>query len=463
MATRIDPAWGFWLGCLGLCAAVVGLLAGVSPKFALAAAIAAGFVLLVFVDLAAGLAVFGFFSFLELLELGSVISVGKLGGALLMLGWIAVLATRHEARRDFFVVHPWISTVIGLFLGWSLLSSSWAADPAAALGFTGRLALNAILFLIVFTAIRTRRHAVMVTAAFVAGAVAATVYGLTHTNYVVYAGRLTGSGLDPNEMAAVLVAGTALSCALAVNLRHSPGLRLAAIGAGAFCLFGMFLTVSRGGVLALSVTLVAAILFSGRWRPQAIVATVLIAATTLLYFGVLASPMARERIDSATQGENQVQDGRVTIWAIGWRMAKANPVEGVGAGNFQNSAKDYLLQPGVLTRSDQILLDTPKVTHNSYLSVLSQLGIVGFGLYVTIILFSLSSSLRAARNFRVRGDPHSEALARAFAIALVGTLAADFFISQELSKQLWLLLGFGPALLSISRSQDSDLAEYSSS
>lgn len=463
MVARIDPARGFWLGCLCLCAALVGLLAGVSPKFALAAAIAAGFVLLVAVDLAAGLAVFGFFSFLELLELGSVISVGKLGGALLMLGWIAVLATRHEARRDFLIVHPWMSTTIGLFLGWSLLSSLWSGDPAAALTETGLFALNAILFLIVFTAIRTRNQALTVAAAFVAGSLAATAYGLAHLSSTAEAGRLAGAGLDPNELASVLVAGVALSGALAANLRHSLGLRLAAVAAGAFCLLGVFLTVSRGGIVALSVTLAAAIVLAGRWRLFVGLGVALIAASTFLYFSVLASPEARERVSSATQGEARIQDGRTTIWAVGWRMTKANPIAGVGAGNFQHASKEYLLQPGALTRSDLILLDAPKVAHNSYLGVLSELGIVGLGLFLMIIGFSLSSCLRAARNFKLGGDRGSEALARGFAIALIGTLAAGFFISQELTKQLWLLLGFGPALLAISRSQDDDLAEYSSS
>lgn len=450
MSSRLDPAMGLWFAGLGLFAALIGFLAGAEPRFALAAAIGSGFVLLVFVNLAAGLALFSFFSFLELLELGSLVSVGKLGGALLALGWLAVLATRYQAKRDFLMVHPWMSAVIGLFLGWSLLSFSWAAEPGPTLGVTGRFALNAILFLIVFTAIGNRKQAVMVTAAIVAGAVAAAAYGMFNLSAANYAGRLGGSGLDPNELGSVLVAGVALSGALWVNLRRSPGLQLAAAAGGAFCLFGIFLTVSRGSLLALIAVLIAALVFSGRWRLKVLLASMMIIAVTFVYFTAIASPEAKERISSTTQGEARVPDGRTTIWELGWRMAKANPVEGVGAGNFRNSAKEYLLQPGALTRSDQILLDTPQVAHNTYLGVLAELGVVGLGLFLTLIGFSLVSSLRAARNFRIRDDIGGEALARAFAVALVGVLAADFFISQELNKQLWLLLGFGPTLLSLS-------------
>lgn len=456
MAVRSEPSRGLFVAGVLLAAAVVGLLAGTSPKFALAAAIAAGFVLLVFVDLAAGLALFGFFSFLEVLELGGAVSVGKLGGGLLAIGWLAVLATRHEAKRDFFIVHPWMSATIGLFLGWALISSSWAINSPAAIGTSLRLALNAVLFMIVFTAIRNRRQLLMLTAAFVAGAVTATAYGLLNISEEAYSGRLTGAGLDPNELASILVAGIALSGALAINLKRSPGLRLAALGAGAFCLLGIFLTVSRGGVLALSAALIAGLFFAGRWRVHVVVAGVALIATTFVYFTAIAPPEARERISSSTQGERRVPDGRLTIWAVGWRMAQANPIAGVGAGNFRDNSKYYLVQPGLLQRSDQILLEKPQVAHNTYLEILTELGIVGLVLFLTIIGFSLTSSLRAAHNFRIRGDPGSEALARGFTIALIGTLVADFFISQELNKQLWLLLGFGPVLLSLSREASSE-------
>jgi F0F1-type ATP synthase assembly protein I len=40
-------------------------------------------------------------------------------------------------------------------------------------------------------------------------------------------------------------------------------------------------------------------------------------------------------------------------------------------------------------------------------------------------------------------------------VALIGILTADFFISEQFSKQLWLLLGLGPALLGVARSMQA--------
>jgi O-antigen ligase len=129
-------------------------------------------------------------------------------------------------------------------------------------------------------------------------------------------------------------------------------------------------------------------------------------------------------------------------------MVQAHPVTGVGVGNFKTSSVHYLLKPGAIKR-DEFIVDTPKVAHNTYLQVLAELGIPGLVLFMFIIVFSLSSGWRAARIFDRRGDLRMELLARGILVALVGLLAADVFISEEFSKQLWLLLGLCPALLAI--------------
>jgi hypothetical protein len=44
-----------------------------------------------------------------------------------------------------------------------------------------------------------------------------------------------------------------------------------------------------------------------------------------------------------------------------------------------------------------------------------------------------------------------EVLARGLAVALGGILVADFFISEQFSKALWLLLALAPAMLVVAR------------
>jgi O-antigen ligase len=453
MTARLDPAEWLWIG-LALFAGLVGLLAGVEPKLAIAVSIAFGFVLLVFVDLSTGLALFTVLSFLENLPL-----IGKATGILLALSWLAVVMTRPDARSDFFAVHPGMSAVIGGFLGWTLLSAVWAESPGSALASFSRYLPIAMLFFIVFTAVRTRKQALLVAASLLVGAVGVSIYGLYAGAPASDAGRLAvgGVGDDPNGLASALVVGLALSIGVAANLKRYPGVRLAAWTAGAFCVLGVFFTVSRGGLIALGVSLIAALFLAGRWRPRIAIATVLITIVTVYYFTALAPPAARERITQSTSGQAQLEEGRTTIWAVGERMARANLIKGVGAGNFRISSPHYLLAPGVVARSDQII-DKPLVAHNMYLEILAETGIVGLALFGAILVFSLVCCMRAAKVYSRLRDRAGELFARALAIGLIGNMATGIFLSQEYDKPLWILLGLGPALLSIARSEAQEAA-----
>lgn len=454
MAARLVPVhWTFLAGFMGL-SMVVGLLAGVDPKLAIPASLGVGFVLVVFADLTAGLALFAFLSFLELLGQSSVLTVGKVGGLLLALGWIAFVMTRHDAKSDFLAVYPGMAMVLGLFLAWVALSALWAETPSVVMGAFVRYLLNVVLVMIVFTAVRDKRQATLVIAGFVVGATAASFYGLVFASApqdLGYGGRLTSGGaLDPNELAAVLLAGIGLSVGLAMSLKHKPGLRLAAMAAGGFILITVLSTGSRGGLVALACMLIAAIVFAGRWRGRAIVTSLLVGLVAVYYVTALAPAEIRDRILSSTRGETKVMEGRTTLWQIGERMVRAHPITGVGAENFKISSRHYLLQPGAVFRSD-IVISTPQITHNTYLQIAAELGVVGLALFGSIIVFSVGSALRAAGHFRIRGDPGGEALARCIAVAMIGVLAADIFLSQQFNKQLWLVLGLGPAILAVSR------------
>jgi O-antigen ligase len=131
-------------------------------------------------------------------------------------------------------------------------------------------------------------------------------------------------------------------------------------------------------------------------------------------------------------------------------MVEAHPVRGIGTGNFAVSSVHYLLRPGTIP-NDYLVVDIPQVAHNVYLQLLAETGAIGMALFLGIIAFAISGAIRAARTFRSRGDPQMELVARAVVTAQAGILAADFFISAQYNKQLWILLAMGPALLAVAR------------
>jgi O-antigen ligase len=438
----------------------LGLLAGVSPKLALVASFGLAFVLVVLTNLAAGVALFAVVAFLDLLPVsGAAVTIPKAAGLLLVLAWLATLATRREATNDFFTDHPFVSYVLLVFLAWCGASLLWAELPSAGVDNIYRYALNMLLFVVAYTAIGTRQHVVWVVAGFLTGAMISAFFGILFPAAPESAddiARLSGAGVEANELAAVLVATMALAAAIAAGWRRSPLVRLVALGVIGFCVFGVILSFSRGGLVALMAALVAAVLLGGRWRPAAVMLLLVVTIGVAGYLAYVASPLERERVTTAQGGT-----GRADIWAVGWRMVESSPTNGIGVGQFPVSSIHFLLAPGALLR-DEFIVDEPKVAHNIYLEVLAELGVVGLVLFVSILLFSLSSAIRAARAFERSGDLKMEVIARGVAVAVIALLAADFFASEQFSKQLWLLLALGPALYRIARVGETEAAEESS-
>jgi O-antigen ligase len=448
MALNIDRRQGLWASAVALLAAVLGVLAGLNPGLSIVAAFGLGFVLVAFASLATGVVLFTLLTFFELIPSGGAST--KLFGLLLALAWLAKLSTTTDTKIDFPSQHGGLFAVILAFLAWATLSYAWAEQPSEALTAVSRLALNAVLFLIVYTAIRTQRDVSWVLWAFVVGSAGAIVYGLMSgapTSSFGASSRLAGQVENPNELAATLVAGFVLALGLVFVYKRSPVLRLAAGFLAGFLLFGIVLTVSRGGLVSLVIAGIAAIILGGRWRPQMLLFASACVAITIFYFALLAPPAAREHITAENQGT-----GREDIWKVGWRMVEANPVEGVGAGNFHTSSIHYLLaQPGLIRRAD-FIADTQKVAHNVYLQTWAELGVIGLALLLILILAVLRAGVRAIHTFEKLGDLQMEILARAIVVAVIGLLGSLFFSSDEYKKQLWLLLAMLPTMLAIARS-----------
>jgi O-antigen ligase len=429
-------------------AVALGLVAGGHPRIAIAAAIGLAFVGVVISDLTLGLCLFAIVVFMDLLpEVGVVVSFSKAVGLLLAVSWLAATTSGELSGRGFISAHPYVLYVLIVFLGWTATSFIWAEDASLTTTPFVRYLLNVLLFLIVYAAIRERRHVAWLLGAYVTGAALSAMYGFVVSPPGEVDDRVTGSIGDPNELASVLVPAFVIGLGLAAALKRAPVARSLALFAASVSILGLFLTLSRGGLVALGAAMIAALFLAGRWRALVALLAVLIGLAGVGYFTFFASEEAKERVTTISGGT-----GREDIWTVGYRMFRDNPVTGVGVGNFEKSSVHYLLEPGEIKRAE-FIVDTPKVAHNTYLHVLAELGIVGFLLFMSIIGFALVCALRAARTFARKDDVRMELLARATLIGLIGLLSACFFISEMYSKQLWLLLGFCPALLAVARRQ----------
>jgi O-antigen ligase len=434
-------------------AILMGLLAGVDPMVAVAGSVGVAFLLLTLASLPVGLTVFTTVSFLGLTSVSSGVGLAKLAGFALLLSWLAKSTTDAGTREyQLWTEFPGLTWVLAAFLAWACLSFLWAGDGSAVISSVSRYLLGIALVPIAFTALRDVKTVRAVMCAFVVGALFSAGYGVLAgsalSTEVGEPERLAGTVGDPNLLASVLVVAMIFSAALALTAkRGSLGRPLGWIGA-AVCVIGLILTFSRGGLLTLAMALVIAPFFSRR-KGAAFAGVALIALTVIVYFTALAPQDARDRLSAQNGGS-----GRTDIWRVGWRLVEANPAVGVGAGNFPAASVKYILVPGALTHKGT-LIDEPAVAHNMYLQVLGELGVVGLAMFGAILLTSLGSGIVATRRFRERGDSELAILAAAGVVSLAALLGSYYFLSEEYSKQLWLLLAFGPALLGIARARQA--------
>jgi O-antigen ligase len=432
-------------------ALILGLVAAVNPLVAIGVALGLVFAYVVFSDLAVGFAVLGFLSFLEVLPTSGGLSLSKGAGLLLAMAWLARLSTRQR-EGDLFSEYPVLTWLMIGFLAWASLTLVWAGQTGTGLTAISRYFLDMLLLPIAFSAVRTRRDLVVVLAAIAVGAFVAAAFGiLKPPSPEVIEGRATGTIGDPNELAAALLVGLALAAGLMLSRGQSAAVRFGALVVIPFCAAGIFLSLSRGGLVALAVLLLVGPLLAGRWRPAMAGLLVLVAAAGFLYFTQIASLPARERITMSNGGS-----GRTALWTIALRMVDAHPIEGVGVGNFPAASPNYVLQPGVLEEDQLIFSVAPKVTHNTYLQILAEMGFLGLILFLGIVGTSLLCVLRAARLWSRRGAVGMEALARGVLLGLIGLLVADFFISEMYGKLLWTMLALGPAMFAIARREATD-------
>ena len=442
---------------------LLGVLGARAPFYALAAAVGVVFVLITFRNLAAGVALFTvttFFQHLPGTGTGSSIEVTgvKAAGAVLALAWIVMLMRRRDVP---FLLNdqPLIGFSLIAFQIWTLATALWAEDPGVAVSSSLRYGQNIVLFFIVYSALQEARHYRWLVIAFGGTALVSLLIALASGPQetaapvtALHSNRLTGryGAGDPNWFAALLLPAL-IFCLFWLVVERRRAARVALLALASLFIVGIFMTESRGGLVALAAAGLFACFVAGRWRTRAVLATALAVVVCVAYFGVIASPESRARV---TRLNAQGSSGRNDLWRVGVAMAADHPILGVGAGNFTLVSPRYAARPPDIVNVDYVV-DTPKVTHNTYLNIVDDLGIPGllfFGLIIGGTFGAASAGIRALARV---GDVEMEVLARAVVLGSLGMLAAAFFFSGEYQKQLWLLLGASAALPSVANRMSS--------
>lgn len=116
----------------------------------------------------------------------------------------------------------------------------------------------------------------------------------------------------------------------------------------------------------------------------------LIIGATILY---AAMPSARElflRITELSGNETNMTSGRNVLWEKAIEIFNEHKLYGIGFGGFQTYYENHYNIPGI-----QAFL-----THNIYYGLLSETGIIGFGIYMSLIVYMLYKSFRLRKKVR---------------------------------------------------------------
>lgn len=280
--------------------------------------------------------------------------------------------------------------------------------------------------------------------------------------------RLRGLGVlnDPNDLAQFFVMILPLLW-LRWSKNQAANLAFTLVPAG-LLLYGIYLTHSRGGMIA-----VVAVLLFGFRRKLGLIGSGILTAVALV--GMVTLNV------SGNRGMTEDDGGRVAAWATGLEVFKAHPLLGVGVGNFGNYNSTGL------------------TAHNSYVLGLAESGFTGYFCWIGLIVcvwMGLQQILLKAGSRVVQGGaemsidlaeqepvtqtamqslpvapdnpwqlpeaaeaveettpaPEEELVfsARVVQISMVGLLTASFFLSRTYCMPLFILLGLAVALKTLS-------------
>lgn len=224
--------------------------------------------------------------------------------------------------------------------------------------------------------------------------------------------------LDPNDLAATLTVGVPIAWYLAGSTR-SRLIRWAARVYLPLAIASVLLTGSRGGVIALVVALgyVAGSLTRLSLGTKVIAMTALLGGLIAVQFLVPQTGLTRMATISDELREGTLSN-RTLLWRAGFELMPDHPFGGAGIGAFRD---EVFMRGGYFV---------PKVAHNVMLGVLFDLGLVGLGLFLAILV-SIARGLA-----RVPAEER-----RMSQFVLLVWLVAGLGLSLEYRKMTWVLLG----------------------
>lgn len=234
--------------------------------------------------------------------------------------------------------------------------------------------------------------------------------------------RASGVTGDPNYLALAITCFLPVAFRLMI-FRKRLWERAVYLAGTVLGIAGLLIGGSRGGFVGLVAMVCFLVLRAPHWLRNLAFGIVL-----LVPFCVLpGSPI--DRILNPGYGDQVAVESRFVTWNAALRMVQANPLLGVGPGEFRNVVLQYE-PPGV---RDQ------HIAHNTYLELFAELGIPAGVTFLALLAATLWSLEKTRRRAIERSRLLAE-IALALEAGAVGCAVCMIFLTAAHQKCLWLLV-----------------------
>ena len=366
-------------------------------------------------------------------------------------GWTAfllALALVSAGGRGELPSLPLLAGVLGLFAAVSIASAVAAGGGEEPVPVLRSLLTGLALFVVMTAFVRRPEDLVWPLAGVTIAASLVALYAVYqwHFGDPLGVGFLTDTGAlvsrvsagfgHPNQLGGFLVLLVPYVIAAAMLLPRARPLVVAGL---LLCVFGIYLSFSRGSLLGLAVVPFF-FLPKRRVLPLAPLLGLLVLA--------FAPDLLRERIGTLTEHGAELSS-RADIWTTAWQVWLANPLLGVGPGGFADA---YASAP---VAGKQFLpatiFEAPPHAHNVVLQMLAELGLAGLLSFAAVVGLAAWAAMRLRRHdvreLRVVGTATLASLC-AFAIHNM----FDVTLLETNGIFFWSLLGLASAATTLARS-----------
>jgi O-antigen ligase len=284
-----------------------------------------------------------------------------------------------QLRQSFKLMWPQSAMVVA-FLGACVISTPLSIYVRHAVEQTSDVAKIVLVYLLLENVITNVRRLRMVMFTMIVGGLFPALGTINHyrSGILVEHTRAAWVGLfgNPNEDAYALLILIPIAMAIARGSRSAVRIALWAV-IGVY-LIAIFLTFSRGGLLALFVVLAAV-----AWKQKSIVIKTCVLAALVAGLAVVGMLWTRNSGDFTNIKEDTTVRQRFSTFQAGGLMFISNPLLGVGPGDSMVAYPLYVPREAHCSCQDQLII------HNSFLQTLSETGLLGFVPFMILVIASM--------------------------------------------------------------------------